>query len=139
MADINTLLAANGNPGLDQFVGGLVIYIYLSYTVMVLATSLGTARPWLAWIPIANFYLMTKMAALEWWWMLGLFIPIVNFFVGAYIWSEIGKRLGKPWWIGALFVVPFFGLLVPGYLVVVTGRFAKSKVVHPEHQEPKNQ
>lgn len=115
--DVSTFLVTK-NPTLDQFVGTLVVYIYLAFAVMTLARRLGMDKAWMAWVPIANLYLLSKMAKLEWWWMLGLFIPIVNFFVAGYVWSEIGKRFGKPWWVGALVAIPAVGLLIPGYLVV---------------------
>lgn len=125
MADINTFLVAEGDPGMEQLVGGLVVYIYFAYALMVLARRLGKGSTWMAWVPIANCYLLTKMAGLEWWWMLGMFIPFVNFFVAGYIWSEIGKKFGKPWWVGALVAIPVLGLFIPGYLVITTGNFQK--------------
>ncbi len=131
MADINTFFVAKTNQGFEQLVGGLVIFVYLAYTTMVLAHRLGVKRSWLAWIPIANLYLMTKMAALPWWWMLGFFIPFINFLVAGYIWSEIGKRFNKPWWLGALTAIPLIGLLVPGYLVITSGGKLPPKIVEP--------
>ncbi len=110
-----------GTWGAQQFVGMIVIYVYFAYTTMMLAKRLNIANSWLAWIPFLNLFLMTKMAKLDWWWLLGLFIPFVNFFVAGYIWSEIGKQLGKEWWVGALIAIPLIGWLVPGYLVVTTG------------------
>ncbi len=117
---MNTFFPSSGF-GVEQAIGGIVVYIYLAYTTMVLARRLGAKNPWFAWIPFANLYLATQMAALPWWWLLGLFIPYVNFFVAGYIWSEIGKKFGKPWWLGALVALPFIGWLVPGYLVITTG------------------
>jgi hypothetical protein len=114
--ELNTF-AAN-EIDIEQLVGGLVVYVYFAYTVMVLARRLGMSKPWLAWIPVANLYLIVKMAGKEWWWLFGFLIPIVNFFVAGYVWSEIGERLGKPWWVGVLIIVPFIGFLVPGYLVL---------------------
>jgi hypothetical protein len=119
--DLNTFFIVMGKGGVQQLVGGIVVYAYLAFTLMVLANRIGVKNSWLAWVPIANMYLMTKMANLPWWWILGFFIPFLNFLIAGYIWSEIGKRFGKAWWIGALVVIPMIGLIVPGYFVVTTG------------------
>ena len=129
MANINTYFVAQGDPGIEKFVGGFVLYIYLAYTTMVLARRLGTKHIWMAWIPVANLYLVTQMAGVEWWWMLGFFIPFVNFLVAGYLWSEIGKRLGKPWWIGILTAIPVLGLLIPGYFVITSGSVRPRKPI----------
>jgi hypothetical protein len=123
-------LVLSSKPMLDQFVGGIIVYVYLGYTLMILAKRLGHTNAWLSWIPIANWYLMTQMARQPWWWMLGFLIPFVNFFVFGFLWSEIGKRLGKPWWLGLLAVVPLIGLLLPGYFVITTKDHAEH---HPHH------
>ncbi len=85
---------------------------------MVLARRLHVENSWLAWIPIANLYLLTKMAKREWWFLLGFLIPYVNIFIAALLWSDIGVRLGKSAWVGALVVLPYIGVFVPGYLVI---------------------
>jgi hypothetical protein len=118
-------------PGISQLIGGLVVYLYFGFVTMTLASRMGVARPWFAWIPLLNLYLMTKMAGLEWWWMLGFFVPLANFFVAAYIWSEICKKFNKPWWLGALVIVPIIGWLIPGYLVISSNSSAGPKPVDP--------
>lgn len=122
--ELNTFLVTSTGSGLEQLVGSLVIYVYLAFTLMILARRLSASNIWMAWVPIANMYLMTKMANLPWWWMLGFFIPFINFFIAGYVWSEIGKRFGKPWWVGGLVFLPLIGLIIPGYFVFTTGSFA---------------
>lgn len=111
-------------PGMDlhvgarELLGAAVLYAYIAYTTMVLAHRLHLRESWFAWVPIANLYLLTKMAAREWWWLFGFFIPYVNFFMIGFLWSEIAARLGRNPWLGAAIVLPYIGLFVPGYLVV---------------------
>lgn len=121
--ELNTFLITSTGGGLEQLVGGVVIYVYLAFTLMILARRLAAPHMWMAWVPIANMYLMTKMANLPWWWVLGFFIPFINFFIAGYVWSEIGKKFGKPWWVGGFVCLPLIGLIVPGYLVFTTGSF----------------
>lgn len=40
---------------------GIVIYIFSSISLYTMAKRRGMNRPWLAWIPIANSYLMGKL------------------------------------------------------------------------------
>lgn len=116
--ELNTFFISQG--GLSQVVGGVVLYVYFAVATMLLAQRLSTPNAWLAWVPVANLFLMVKMAGLEWWWTLGFFVPFANIFIAAYVWSEIGKKLGKPWWMGLLVVIPLVGWLMPGYFVVTT-------------------
>jgi hypothetical protein len=113
-------LATSFDFGFRELIGSLVIYVYLAYTMMLLADRLHEKDGWMAWVPIANLYLLSKMAKREWWWLLGLLVPYLNIFVMGFLWSEVSQRLGKNAWIGAAIIVPFIGLFVPGYLVVST-------------------
>ena len=45
----------------------VVLYIYSSLTLMIVAKRLNVEPAWLAWIPIANLYLMSKIAKQPWW------------------------------------------------------------------------
>lgn len=111
-------------PGMDmhvgvrELVGITVIYAYVSYTMMVLAYRLGLKDSWFAWVPFLNLYLLTKMAGQPWWYIFGLVVPYVHFFMYAYIWSAVAARLLRHPLIGAAIVLPYIGLLVPGYLVI---------------------
>lgn len=107
--------------GMREIIGGIVLYVYLAFTTMVLARRLGHHDSWMAWFPIANLYLLTKMAEREWWWLIGFVVPYVNFFVVALLWYEIAVRFNKNGWIGSAIILPIVGIFVPGYLVVSGG------------------
>jgi len=46
---------------------GLALYVYSSWALMTIAKKTDTPNAWLAWIPIANLYLMTQVAQIPWW------------------------------------------------------------------------
>jgi len=50
------------------------------------------------------------------WWILLLFIPLVNIIVGIIVWMAIAERRGKPSWVGILIIVPILGVFIPAYL-----------------------
>ena len=94
----------------------LVLCVYLALSLQVLAKKTNTPRSWLAWIPIANLFLMLQIAQKPLWWFILLLIPIVNIVMGIIVWMKIAERREKPNWLGILMIVPVAGLAVPGYL-----------------------
>ena len=60
----------------------LVFYVVTAYCLMVIAQKTGHEdKGWWAFIPILNLLLMISIAGKEWWWILLMFIPLVNFVV----------------------------------------------------------
>jgi hypothetical protein len=95
---------------------GLAFYAYLSLAVQTIARKTDTQNDWLAWIPIANLFLMLSIAKKPLWWFLLLLIPIANIVVIILIWMGIAEARGKPSWWGLLMLIPVVSLIVPGYL-----------------------
>lgn len=100
----------------------LPIYIYVSLVYMGLAKKIGTTPAWLAWIPIANLYLISKMAQKHWWPMLLIFtfiVPVVNvvslmiLVVCMFFWHcRIFERVKRPAWWAVTSLIPGFGSIV---------------------------
>lgn len=109
---------------------GIGVYVYSSLAYMKLAQRLNVKNGYLAWIPIANIYLITQLAGMKWWPMLlaiGLVIPIINVFaaialaVFSVIWHwKIFERMGKPGWWVLLLLIPIVGQIVFLVLLGVT-------------------
>jgi uncharacterized membrane protein YhaH (DUF805 family) len=83
---------------------------------MTIANKTGTTNAWLAWIPIANIYLMCKVAGKPGWWLILFFIPIVNIVINIIVWMKISEARNKPGWLGILMIIPFVNLIIPGIL-----------------------
>jgi hypothetical protein len=96
------------------FCGGL--YIYVSLALQTIATKTGTDNAWLAWVPIANLFLMLMVAKKPLWWFILFLIPLVNIVMAIIVWMAVAEARGKPNWWGILMIVPFVNLIVPGYL-----------------------
>jgi hypothetical protein len=99
----------------------IAIYVYLAICLQTIAHKTGTEHGWLAWIPIANAYLMCKIAGRPWWWLLLFFIPIVNIVLMVIVWMGIAEARDKKGWLGILMIVPIANLVVPGYLAFSGG------------------
>ena len=65
-----------------------------------------------AFIPIYNALILMRIVHRPWWWVILLFIPIVNTLMFPVIWIEICKNFGKKSWISSFFAVITFGLYI---------------------------
>ena len=95
---------------------GLAIYVWLALTLHVIANKTDTQNSWLAWIPIANLYLMCKVAGRSGWWTILFFIPLVNLVLGVIIWMAIARARNQPSWLGILMIIPIVNLIILGIL-----------------------
>lgn len=101
----------------------LVVYIYAALAVMGIAKKTKTDNGWLAFIPIANIYLMTQMAGVSGWWTLGILASFVPFIGGLavlagmiYLWWIIAEKIKKPGWWSLLMLIPIVNLVILGIM-----------------------
>jgi len=93
-----------------------VVYVYMALALMTIATKTNTPNAWLAWIPIANLFLMFNVAGKPAWWFILILIPLANIVILIIVWMAVAEARHKPNWWGILMIVPVVGLIVPGYL-----------------------
>jgi hypothetical protein len=91
-------------------------YIYVSLALQTIANKTGTINSWLAWIPIANIFLMLSIAKKPMWWFVLCLIPLVNVVILVMIWMGVAEARHKPSWWGIMTIVPLINIVVPGYL-----------------------
>lgn len=94
----------------------LLAYVYGALCLHKIATKTITKHGWLAWVPIANAFLMLKIVRRSLWWSVLFFIPLVNFIFMLIVWMEIAKIRNKSVWLGLLMVLPIVNLIILGYL-----------------------
>jgi len=102
---------------------GIVLYVYFALALMAIAKKTDTPNTWLAWIPIANVYLMTQIAGLPEWYTLGILLGLIPF-VGSiavavlfvYFFWKIAEAIGKPGWWGILTIIPIVNLIIVGIM-----------------------
>ena len=117
--------------GVCGWLGGLYLfffalfYIYLAICLQVLAKKTGTGNGWMAWVPIADIFLLINIAQKPLWWFLLLLIPIVNIVIGIVLWMAIAERRGKENWFGILIIIPVVGIFIPGYLAFFDNKKSK--------------
>ena len=105
------------------FIFVIILYVYFAFALMTIAKKTNTPNAWLAWIPIANHYLMTQIAGLSGWhtvFFLLMFIPVIGAiaFLGITIWWfwRICEVRNRPGWWALLLLVPVVNLVIPGIL-----------------------
>ena len=91
---------------------GTIIFIYLAFIVLMIASmwtifSKAGKPGWAALVPIYNLIVLLDIVGKPWWWLLLMFIPIVNFVVIIMIYHNLSLSFGK----GAGFTV---GLILLG-------------------------
>ncbi|MCL5985287.1 MAG: DUF5684 domain-containing protein [Actinobacteria bacterium] len=95
---------------------GIGLYIYIAVCLQTIARKTDTPNGWLAWIPIANLYLLCKLGGKPGWWLILLFIPIVNIIIQFIVWIGIANQRNKPVWLGVVWFIPVLNLITTGIL-----------------------
>lgn len=109
------------------FIASLVVmiglYVYYALVFQTIAKKLKFDKPWLAWIPIANLFLIPILAKKHWAWGFIFLVPIVNA-VFYFIWMwKIFELRKYPGWLcltPLLTIIPLIGVVFSiGYLVLL--------------------
>ncbi len=99
----------------DGSMGAIVMLAWLAICITVIAgmwrvfTKAGEPG-WGVLIPIYNFYLLCKIAQRPGWWLILMFVPIVNLAVGIILSIDIARHFGKGagFGVGLAFLGPVF-------------------------------
>jgi hypothetical protein len=69
---------------------------------------------WAALIPFYNIYVLLKLVGRPGWWLLLMFIPLVNLIVAIIVTNDLSKSFGQGvgFTLGLLFLSPIFILLL---------------------------
>ena len=108
---------------LESFVWvmNFAIYIYIALCLHTIANKTDIRHGWFAWIPIANLYLMCRIAEKPSWWLVLFLIPIVNIAFSVIVWMRIAQARDRASWLGILVLVPIANLVLPGFLAFAGG------------------
>lgn len=78
----------------------LILLVELALIVLIIAglwkTFAKAGQPgWAAIIPIYNVYILLKIAARPWWWLLLFLVPLVNIVIAVVVAIDVAKAFGK--------------------------------------------
>jgi uncharacterized membrane protein YhaH (DUF805 family) len=135
--DLGVIIAAFLGFFIFLMVLAVLAYFYVAFALMSISKRTNTPHGWLAFIPILNLYLISRIAKMHWWPMLlivayilftilasfgntmGLIgsilgiISLLVFVVYSIIWQwKMFEAVGRPgWWILTI-LIPFIGNIV---------------------------
>ena len=95
----------------------VAVYVYVAFSWMTIAKKLKCKKYWLAWIPVANFFLLPLILKKKWTWGFMIFVPIANivFFI---LWTwKIFELRKYPGWFSLSVLIPKFGGIL--YLIAI--------------------
>jgi hypothetical protein len=99
--------------------GLYTLFWYAVYTTPVFLIAWKSEHPlaWLAFVPLANIWLMLDMADLGCATVLLFLIPLVGAVIFyAMVWTRLAENTNKPSWLGLLMVIPVVDLFVGWYI-----------------------
>jgi len=100
------------------------LYVYTALAFMTIAKKLRYDKPWLAWIPVANLFLIPILAKKNWAWGFIFLVPIANI-VFFFIWMwNIYEQRKYPGWLSLvplLGFIPFIGIFVSLANLIILG------------------
>ena len=101
-----------GETDINMIIVWLVMYFICSYAMGKIGKKFAIGTMALYFIPVYNLVLTCRCAGVSPWWVLGLFVPVINIAVIVYIYGSLAERLGKNFWlngIGSLILcIPLF-------------------------------
>jgi hypothetical protein len=101
-----------GTNLVGTLLGGAIAWVFFSTCWMIIAKKTSEAdRAWWAWVPVLQILLILKLGGKPAWWLLLLFVPVVNFFVLLLACIGAARLRGKGLVTGILATVfPIVGL-----------------------------
>jgi len=96
-------------------------YLYVAYAQMKIAQKVKHENPWFAFIPILNVVQLIQMAQKPLWWLLLLFVPLVNIVCLAALWIGVAKRIGHSAVVGFFTIVPLVSFITLGVMAFGSG------------------
>jgi tetratricopeptide (TPR) repeat protein len=117
-AYFHAVMWATQNQGVLNLVS-VLIYLIFAFFLFLIARKTNTDMAWLAFIPIANIYLMVKIAGKPWWWLLiMILVPCVNviFFIIVFIGIARARNKSALW--GILTLIPGINIIAWAYLAL---------------------
>ncbi|MCS7134428.1 MAG: hypothetical protein NZ889_01030 [Candidatus Pacearchaeota archaeon] len=103
------------------------LYVYHSFAWMTIAKKLKYKKPWLAWIPIVQLFLLPILAKKHWTYGFLFLIPLVNIvFIVICLWKIFERRKypGELSLVFAAVMVPFVNIFVLIPVLIIVGLVA---------------
>lgn len=99
------------NIGLQLFPLGMFAVILLTFISLWKIFEKAGKPGWASIVPVYNIVILVEMAGKPIWWVILMFIPIVNIAVSIVLWHSVSQSFGRDaWYTVGLFLFPYFFL-----------------------------
>ncbi|MDT0557206.1 signal peptidase I [Ichthyenterobacterium sp. W332] len=88
-------------------------------------------KPWEAFVPVYNAYILMKIINRPWWWTILLFLPIVNLIMLPAVWVETARSFGKNSLVDTLLAVITFGFYSYYISYATNAEYVKERDLNP--------
>jgi signal peptidase I len=89
-------------------------------------------KTWEAFVPIYNAVILMKIISRPWWWVILLFLPIVNLIMIAAVWVETARAFGKDKKVDALLCIATIGFYLYYLNYIADAHFIKDRKLTPK-------
>ncbi len=114
----------------------IVMYAYAAFCLQKIATRLGVSHAWLAWIPVANVFIVLEAARKPLWWFILILIPLVNLVITIMAWAAVAKNLGRTGWHGLFIMIPLVNFVTLGMMAFGTAGAPAAQAAPPTPPQP---
>ncbi len=94
----------------------LAFYVFYSYCFMRICKKTGHEPGALVWIPIVQLIPLLQVAGWPAWYLILMFVPLVNIVVSVWMWVKICEARSKSGWMVLMLFVPVVNLAFIPYL-----------------------
>ena len=99
----------------------LALYLFFSYCLKLIVQKTGTEPGLMVWLPFFQVFPMLRAAGMSGWWVLAMFIPLVNIIVHIVWCVKIVQARGKGVMTTIFLILPLTDLLAFLYLAFSNG------------------
>lgn len=89
-------------------------------------------HPWEAFVPVYNAVVLMKIINRPWWWVILLFLPIVNLIMLAVVWVETARSFGKNSNLDTFLAVITLGFYNYYLNYVADVKYVEDRSLHPK-------
>ncbi|HEX9600399.1 MAG TPA: DUF5684 domain-containing protein, partial [Mariniflexile sp.] len=89
-------------------------------------------HPWEAFVPVYNAVVLMKIINRPWWWVILLFLPIVNLIMLAVVWVETARSFGKNSNLDTFLAVITLGFYNYYLNYVADVKYIENRSLHPK-------
>jgi regulator of extracellular matrix RemA (YlzA/DUF370 family) len=100
----------------------LIAYLCLCYCFRLICLKTGHEPGLLLWLPVFQMIPLLRAAGMSGWWLLGLFVPVLNFILQIVWCFKIARARGKSAWTAVALLLPVTNVLALLYLAFSDGK-----------------